>query len=119
MISIDLIQETAENLMDKAAIEIPDDYLDRPESSGRCEDGDLSSFRAAGHAGKLRGGQGRPPRHVRRYRCPRWYVKMGNEAQIEGGPIALEDGAAPRHCERHQRRAVAPQPRAPAVAHGP
>ena len=21
---------------------------------------------------------------------PRWYVKMGNEAQIEGGPIALE-----------------------------
>ena len=27
MISIDLIQKTAETLMDKAAIEIPDDYL--------------------------------------------------------------------------------------------
>ena len=23
--------------------------------------------------------------------CPRWYVKMGNEAQIEGGPVALEE----------------------------
>ena len=22
--------------------------------------------------------------------CPRWYVKMGNEARIDGGPIALE-----------------------------
>jgi L(+)-tartrate dehydratase alpha subunit len=22
--------------------------------------------------------------------CPRWYVKMGNDAQIEGGPAALE-----------------------------
>ena len=22
--------------------------------------------------------------------CPRWYVKMGNEARIEGGPVALE-----------------------------
>ena len=22
--------------------------------------------------------------------CPRWYVKMGNEARVDGGPIALE-----------------------------
>ena len=28
MISIDIIQSTAETLMDKAAIDIPDDYLD-------------------------------------------------------------------------------------------
>ena len=22
--------------------------------------------------------------------CPRWYVKLGNEANIEGGPVSLE-----------------------------
>ena len=44
MISIDLIESTAEVLMDKAAIEIPQDYLDGLEATASVEDGDLSSF---------------------------------------------------------------------------
>ena len=44
MIGIDLIQSTAEALMDKAAIEIPQDYLDGLQRAAECEDGDLSSF---------------------------------------------------------------------------
>jgi RNA polymerase sigma-70 factor, ECF subfamily len=36
-------------------------------------------------------------KHDRRARCgdtgvPRWYVKIGNEARVEGGPVALEAG---------------------------
>ena len=44
MISIDLIQSTAVTLMDKAAIEIPDDYLGGLKHAAEVEDGDLSSF---------------------------------------------------------------------------
>ena len=48
---------------------------------------------------------------------PRWYVKIGNEARIEGGPVALE--AALRRATAHAThdRAAAPQPRASALAH--
>lgn len=90
MISIDLIQSTAEVLMDKAAIEIPEDYLDGLKAAARTEDGDLSSFvleamlenyAAAKEDGRAMCGD---------TGTPRWYVKMGNEAQIEGGPVALE-----------------------------
>jgi len=42
MISIDLLQTTAETLMDKAAIEIPQDYLDGLQNAAKTEDGDLS-----------------------------------------------------------------------------
>ena len=44
MIPIDLIQKTAEVLMDKAAIEIPEDYLTGLQEAAKTEDGDLSSF---------------------------------------------------------------------------
>lgn len=44
MIPIDLIQKTAETLMDKAAIEIPEDYLQGLQAAAKTEDGDLSSF---------------------------------------------------------------------------
>ena len=44
MIPINLIQSTAETLMDKAAIEIPQDYLDGLQNAAQTEDGDLSSF---------------------------------------------------------------------------
>ena len=43
MIPMSLIQKTAETLMDKAAIEIPQDYLDGLQEAARTEDGDLSS----------------------------------------------------------------------------
>ncbi|MEO1318861.1 MAG: fumarate hydratase, partial [Pseudomonadota bacterium] len=44
MIPIDLVQSTAETLMDKAAIEIPEDYLEGLKAAAAVEDGDLSSF---------------------------------------------------------------------------
>ena len=90
MIPIDLIQKTAETLMDKAAIEIPDDYLEGLKAAASVEDGDLSSFVLQAMLENYKAAK-----EDRRAMCgdtgtPRWYVKMGNETQVEGGPIALE-----------------------------
>ncbi len=90
MISINLIQETAEFLMDKAAIEIPEDYLQALESAAADESGELSSFVLQTMLQNYTAAK-----EDRRAMCgdtgtPRWYVKMGNETRIEGGPVALE-----------------------------
>jgi L(+)-tartrate dehydratase alpha subunit len=90
MISIEVVEETAQLLMKKAAIEIPDYYHVGLKKAALEEDGDLSSFvleamlenyAAAKEDGRAMCGD---------TGCPRWYVKMANEAQIDGGPIALE-----------------------------
>ncbi|MCY3983706.1 MAG: fumarate hydratase [Roseovarius sp.] len=90
MIPINLIRSTAQSLMEKAAIEIPQDYLDGLKAAAKTEDGDLSSFvlRAMLQNYEV-------AKEDRRAMCgdtgvPRWFVKMGNEAKIEGGMIALE-----------------------------
>ena len=44
MISLSSIQRTAEDLMAKAAIEIPDDYLTGLRQCADTEKGDLSAF---------------------------------------------------------------------------
>ena len=44
MIPLSSIQRTAEDLMAKAAIEIPDDYLDGLRRCADTEKGDLSAF---------------------------------------------------------------------------
>lgn len=90
MISIDLIEKTAGVLMDKAAIEIPQDYLDGLQEAVKTEDGDLSSFVLQAMLENYEAAK-----EDRRAMCgdtgvPRWFIKMGNETQIEGGPIALE-----------------------------
>ncbi len=90
MISIDLIQRTAEFLMDKAAIEIPEDYLQGLTEAAEDESGELSSFVLQTMLQNYQAAK-----EDRRAMCgdtgtPRWYVKMGNETQIEGGPVALE-----------------------------
>lgn len=76
--------------MEKAAIEIPEDYLDGVRAAARTEDGDLSSFVLKAMLDNYEAA-----RQDRRAMCgdtgvPRWYVKMGNETRIEGGPVALE-----------------------------
>ena len=90
MITIERLQATAEELMRRAAIEIPDDYLTGLKAAAAAEDGDLSSFvleamlenyDAAKEDGRAMCGD---------TGCPRWYVKMGNEARVDGGPVALE-----------------------------
>ena len=105
MIPKDVIESTANELMAKAAIEIPDDYLTGLKKAADSEDGDLSSFvlhamlenyDAAKEDGRAMCGD---------TGTPRWYVKMGNEARIEGGPVALE--AALQNASRFARSQIA------------
>ena len=90
MIPLDLIKSTADALMEKVAIEIPQDYLDGLKAAARTEDGDLSSFVLKAMLDNYEA--------AKEDRCamcgdtgvPRWFVKMGNEARVEGGMVALE-----------------------------
>ncbi|WP_439525963.1 fumarate hydratase [Roseovarius mucosus] len=90
MIPIELIQNTAERLMNKAAIEIPDDYLTGLQAAAETEDGDLSSFVLQAMLENYKAAKEDRRAMCGDTGCPRWYVKMGNEARIEGGPVALE-----------------------------
>jgi len=90
VISIDRSQNTAERLMDKAAIEIPEDYLTGLQAAAETEDGDLSSFVLQAMLENYKAAKEDRRAMCGDTGCPRWYVKMGNEAQIEGGPVALE-----------------------------
>jgi L(+)-tartrate dehydratase alpha subunit len=90
MISQQRVLEVAEELMRKAAVEIPDDYLAGLRRCADTERGDLSAFviqamlenyEAAKEDGRAMCGD---------TGVPRWYVKLGNEAHIVGGPVALE-----------------------------
>ena len=90
MIPIASLQKTAEPLMAKAAIEIPDDYLGGLRRCANTEKGDLSAFVIQAMLENYEAAK-----EDRRAMCgdtgvPRWYVKIGNEARIEGGPVALE-----------------------------
>jgi L(+)-tartrate dehydratase alpha subunit len=90
MIPIAALQNTAEELMAKAAIEIPDDYLAGLRRCADTEKGDLSAFVIQAMLENYEAAK-----EDRRAMCgdtglPRWYVKIGNEATIEGGPVALE-----------------------------
>ena len=90
MIAIDNIQKTAETLMEQAAIEIPEDYLNGLKKAAQDEDGDLSSFVLDAMLQNYEAAKQDRSAMCGDTGTPRWYVKMGNETQIEGGPIALE-----------------------------
>src|SRR5882762_3482758 len=90
MIPLASVQRIAEELMAKAAIEIPDDYLAVLRKCADTEKGDLSSFVIQAMLENYEAAK-----EDRRAMCgdtgvPRWYVKIGNEARIEGGPVTLE-----------------------------
>jgi L(+)-tartrate dehydratase alpha subunit len=90
MIPIASIERAAGDLMAKAAIEIPDDYLSGIKAMAETETGDLSAFVLRAMLENYEAA-----REDRRAMCadtgvPRWFVKIGNEAAIEGGPVALE-----------------------------
>src|SRR6201991_5229019 len=90
MIPLSSLQRTAEDLMAKAAIEIHEDYLARLRKCADTEKGDLSAFVVRAMLENYEAAK-----EDRRAMCgdtgvPRWYVKIGNEVRIEGGPIALE-----------------------------
>ncbi len=90
MIATDILEDAALTLMEKAAIEIPDDYLSGLKQAASVEDGDLSSFVLQAMLENYE-----VAKADRRAMCadtgvPRWFVKFGNEARIDGGPVALE-----------------------------
>jgi hypothetical protein len=90
MIPISALERTAYELMAKAAIEIPDDYLAGLRRCADSEKGDLSAFVIQAMLENYEAAK-----EDRRAMCgdtglPRWYVKIGNDSQIEGGPVSLE-----------------------------
>ena len=81
MIPINVVQGTALKLMDKAAIEIPDDYLSGLKHAAAVEDGDLSSFVLQAMLENYEAAKEDRRAMCGDTGCPRWYVKMANEAQ--------------------------------------
>ncbi len=90
MIPIKAVEKAAITLMEKAAIEIPDDYLEGLKATAAMEDGDLSSFVLQAMLENYEVAKEDRRAMCGDTGCPRWFVKMGNEAQIEGGPVQLE-----------------------------
>lgn len=108
MIPLSSLQRTAEALMAKAAIEIPDDYLAGLRRAADTEKGDLSAFVIKAMLENYEAAK-----HDRRAMCgdtgvPRWYVKYGNAACVEGGPVAVE--AALRRATANATRDVPLRP---------
>ncbi len=91
MISTDDIRQAANRLMEKAAIEIPDDYLTGLKKAADEEEGDLSSFVLQAMLENYEAAKEDSRAMCGDTGTPRWYVKFGNEAQVAGGPIALEE----------------------------
>jgi len=90
MIKIATLQGTAEKLMASAAIEIPHDYLDGLRKCADTEKGDLSAFVIQAMLENYEAAK-----EDRRAMCgdtglPRFYVKAGNDVQLEGGYVSLE-----------------------------
>ena len=90
MIKIEAIENAAGYLMEKAAIEIPDDYLSGLKATAALEDGDLSSFVLQAMLENYEVAKQDRRAMCGDTGCPRWYVKFGNEAKINGGAVALE-----------------------------
>ena len=93
------LQRTA-RLMAKAAIEIPERLSRRPAPMRRYREGRSLRLRHPGDAGELRGGQGRPPRHVRRYRRAALVRQDRQRGAHRGRPDRARSRAAPRHRQR-------------------
>lgn len=90
MIKYTAIEEAAYNVMARAAIDIPPDYRQGIARMTERETGDLSCFVL-----KTMMENWDAASEDRRPMCadtglPRYYVKVGNEARLEGGFIAVE-----------------------------
>ena len=90
MIHIAAIEEAAYRLMQRAAIDIPEDYRAGVLALLEREENELSRFVLSAMVENWQAAS-----EDRRAMCadtglPRYYVKLGNEARIEGGFIAME-----------------------------
>ena len=90
IIPLRAVEETALELMRRAAVEIPDDYRQGIRAMVETEDSELGRFVLESMLENwdvaIEDG---------RAMCadtglPRYFVKVGNEAQVEGGFVALE-----------------------------
>jgi L(+)-tartrate dehydratase alpha subunit len=93
MIPIRAVEDAGLEIMRRAAIEIPDDYRDGIRTMCAAEEAagnELSRFVLESMIDNWQAAEA-----DRRAMCadtglPRYFVKIGNEAKIEGGPVALE-----------------------------
>ncbi|MGE4633883.1 MAG: fumarate hydratase [Arenicellales bacterium] len=90
MITYEALEQAASNIMANAAIDIPSDYRKGIEQMAATETGNLSCFVL-----KTMINNWDAATEDRRPMCadtglPRYYVKVGNNAQVEVGFIALE-----------------------------
>ena len=97
MIAHETIEKAAYDVMCKAAIDIPEDYLGGIKGMAQREDGTLSSFvlRAMVENYEAATADRRPmcadtglPRYYTG--LPRYYIKVSNDARIAGGFTAIE-----------------------------
>jgi len=90
MIANETIEKAAYDVMTKAAIDIPEDYLNGIKGMVDMEKGDLSAFVLKAMLDNWEAAT-----EDRRPMCadtglPRYYVKVGNEAKFDGGFIGIE-----------------------------
>jgi len=90
MISDHQIEQAASQIMANAAIDIPEDYRRGVEDMAKWEEGELSCFVLQTMMDNWNAAT-----EDRRPMCadtglPRYYVKVGNDARLEGGFIGLE-----------------------------
>ncbi len=91
MIAHEQVEEAAYEIMKKAAIDIPEDYLGGVKGMIDLETGDLSSFVLKSMVDNWEAAT-----EDRRPMCadtglPRYYVKVGNEARVAGGFCGVEE----------------------------
>jgi L(+)-tartrate dehydratase alpha subunit len=89
-ISIEAVSDAGMEIMRRAAIDIPDDYRDGIRAMVGREDNELSRFVLEAMIENWEAAE-----TDRRAMCadtglPRYFVKIGNEARVEGGFVALE-----------------------------
>jgi len=90
MIAKDKILEAGREIMSRAAIEIPDDFRQGIKTMAQAEEEELSRFVLEAMIENWEAAE-----TDRRAMCadtgvPRYYVKAGNEAQVDGGFCTLE-----------------------------
>lgn len=89
-IALNVVEATADELMRRAAIDIPDDVREGIRRMAAAETEELSRFVLEAMVENWAVAEA-----DRRAMCadtglPRWYIKAGNEARIEGGFVAIE-----------------------------
>src|SRR5258705_10759913 len=89
-ISIKLIEDTARELMARAAIDIPADYREGVRQARDREQNRIARFvlTEMDHNWDIATAERRPM--CADTGLPRYYVRAGNEALVEGGFVALE-----------------------------